>query len=80
MNAPSHADVVEKFKGLLNGSLSRESVATWAQKWVIADDPPRMDPKLWEALKFLMGVDLIATDRPYLFMAADFEVQLAKLS
>lgn len=79
MDAPSHSEVVAKFRDLIQNSASREDVATWAQKWIIADNPPKMDRRIWEALKFLTGADLISTDRPYLYSTADFERELATL-
>jgi hypothetical protein len=79
MDTPSRSEVIDKVRLLIQESASREEVATWAVKWVIADHPPDMDHTVWEALKFLSGVDLISTDRPYLFMVEDFERELAML-
>jgi len=79
MNAPSRSEVTEKFQQLLQEVASREGVATWAQKWVIADNPTDMEKDIWEALQFLASADLISTDRPYLYSAQDFERELAKL-
>lgn len=79
MDAPSRSEVVAKFRQLIEESASREEVATWAQKWVIADNPPGMEKDVWEALQFLTGADLISTDRPYLYSAEDFQRELAKL-
>lgn len=78
MNAPSRSEVLAKFLQLIEESASRKEVATWAQKWVIADNLPDMEQDVWEAVTFLAGVDLISTDRPYLFMKLDFECELAK--
>lgn len=79
MNAPSRSEVAEKFRELIQESASREEVATWAQKWVIADKPPRMEKDIWDALQFLMSADLISIDRPYLYSTQDFERELSKL-
>jgi len=79
MHAPSRSEVVAKFRQLIRGPSSREEVATWAEKWVIVDNPPCMEADLWEALKFLAGADLISTDRPFLYSTQDFECELAKL-
>ena len=79
MNAPTRSEVVAKFRQLIEESAPREEIATWAQKWVIADNPPDMEKDVWEAVTFLAGADLISTDRPYLFMKVDFECELAKL-
>lgn len=79
MNAPSRSEVVAKFRQLIQESTSREEVATWAQKWVIADNPPKMEKDVWEALQFLTSADLISTDRPFLYSTQDFERELAKL-
>ncbi len=79
MKAPSRSEVIAKLNQLVQESASREEVATWAQKWVIADNPPDMEKEVWESLQFLTGVDLISTDRPYLYSVQDFEGELAKL-
>ena len=79
INVPSYSEVIERLKQLIQESVSREEIATWAQKWVIADNPPDMDERLWRALKFIAGADLISTDRPYLYSTQDFEQELAKL-
>jgi hypothetical protein len=79
MDAPARSEVVARFRQLIEESAPREEVATWAQKWVIADNPPDMEKDVWEALQFLAGADLISTDRPHLYSAQDFERELAKL-
>ena len=79
MNAPSRFEVVAKFQQLIQESTSREEVATWAQKWVIADNPPKIEEDVWEALQFLTGADLISTDRPFLYSKEDFEREMSKL-
>jgi hypothetical protein len=45
--------------------------------WVIAGDVD--DKVLWDALVKLGGVDLISTDRPYLYMNEDFYLWLENL-
>lgn len=79
MNTPSRSEVIEKFQQLIQESASREEVATWAQKWVIVDNPPDMEKGVWDALQFLTGADLVSTDRPYLYSAQDFERELGNL-
>jgi len=79
MNPPSRSEIIEKFQALIRGELSREAVASWAQPWIIADTPPRMDDDLWEALSFLVSVDMISTDRPYLYSTEDFISRLDQL-
>lgn len=79
MNAPSRSEVIEKLRQLIRESVSREETATWAQKWVIANDPPDMEKDVWEAVTFLASVDFISTDRPYLYSIQDFERELVKL-
>ena len=78
MSPPSRSAVIKKLEQLVEESVSRELVATWAQKWVIADNPPNMPKELWEALSFLTGADLISLDRPFLYTTRDFENELAK--
>ena len=80
MNVPTKAMVIEKFRLLIQGEISREDAETWAEKWVVADNPPDIDKKIWDALCFLTMVGTISTDRPYLYGIEDFETALAKLS
>ena len=79
MNAPFRSEIIEKLDHLIQQSESREEVATWAQKWVIADNPPEMERDIWEAIQFLASADIISTDRPYLYSVQDFERELARL-
>jgi hypothetical protein len=76
---PSTEDVEVWLVGLIDGSLTREQVAAWAQQWVYADEPGVEDPRVWDALEALANADAISTDRPYLFNVADFKGWLEEL-
>ncbi|NOY55279.1 MAG: DNA-binding protein [Actinobacteria bacterium] len=69
---PSQADIRDMLRGLLAGSLSREEVSRWAQRWVGAVDPGIDDPVVWRALTRLGGVDLRASTDEYLYYDPDF--------
>ena len=79
MDAPTRAEVVAKFRQVIDGSVSREVASSWAEQWIIMDDPPDMDRDIWEALDFLGGVDMITTDRPYLYVMEDIVAALDQL-
>ena len=80
MTQPSRGEVSLQLQYLLDGSSSREEVAAWAML-ILNDDNIRVcDAVVLEALKFLGGADLMSTDRPYLYMEADFASELAKLN
>ena len=76
---PTLADVVERLRGLVLGTMDRESVAEWAGFWVGQKAPPIPDPKLWHAVERLSGADMISTDRPFLYDKEDFEQWLKDL-
>jgi vacuolar-type H+-ATPase subunit B/Vma2 len=79
MTEPSRTEVSKKLQALIDKSLTREDAAAWAVS-LLNDDSIRIrDEAVLDALKFLGGVDLISTDRPYLYMEADFEQELARL-
>ena len=79
MESPSKSEVVEKLRSLASGTASREDVSRWAEKWVAAGTPPRMERNLWDAVKFLYSADAISLDRPYLYDVEDFQRELVKL-
>jgi hypothetical protein len=61
----STSEVSAAFRELINGTRSREEVASWASRIRDADDteglqyvPPSAEVVLWDALEFLIGVDL----------------------
>ena len=76
----SNMEVASAFRDLMNGSRSREDVASWASRVRAADDadgieyfPPSAESAIWAALEFLMGVDLRDGPQSYLHTEQDFE-------
>ncbi len=72
-------DVKVAFDDLIEERKSREELANWALKLQIADDnqaleydPPKGEPKIWEGILYLMGVDLKDTDSSYLHSIESF--------
>jgi hypothetical protein len=76
----STEDVTAAFLDLLSGARSREDVANWAHRVRVADDaegirydPPAAESAIWDALEFLIGVDLKDGPDSYLHNQQDFE-------
>lgn len=72
--------VAAAFRDLLTGFRSREDVAGWASSVRAADDtegiqyePPTAESAIWQALEFLMGVDIKDGPDSYLHNHEDFE-------
>ena len=72
-------DVSGVFDRLINGSITREAAAEWAQKAMSADDigeltcyPKTEESRIWSAISYLSGVDLRASPEEYLHVIADF--------
>lgn len=77
---PPTADAVrEKIVDMLAVRISRESAASWAEQWVMADDPVVEDRDVWRALKRLAGADSRVSPQDYLFSEPDFHQWLADL-
>ena len=78
MTPPTRTEVAQVLRGLLAGTLARSEASRWAEPWVIGD--ARIgDEVVWSALELLGAADLISSDRPYLYEAADFENSLSQL-
>lgn len=69
---PTREQIESMFLDLLGGRLSRDRVVWWAGQWVFGNPSEDIDPAVWDALKLLAMVDLITTDRPYLYVENDF--------
>ena len=76
----SSADIVKAFQDLLAELRTREDIASWASLVRASDDaerliysPPAAQAAIWEALEFLMGVDLKDAPDSYLHNREDFE-------
>lgn len=73
-------DIAIAFRDLRDGVRSREDVAQWASAVRAADDaegiqyePPAAGPAIWDALEFLIGVDLKDAPDSYLHGQKDFD-------
>jgi hypothetical protein len=88
----SVAEVQEVLALLIQEKLSKEQASDWAhQRWLLADKgalsymPPEAEPRLWDAILFLLGVDMQVSPDDYLHSTPDiaeyfrkFEWQVAK--
>jgi len=75
----SAREVATAFRDLMTGARPREEVASWAARVRAADDaggleyvPPTAEAAIWDALEFLMGVDLKDGPNSYLHNEQDF--------
>jgi hypothetical protein len=71
--------ISQRFDALIQGTESREQIEDWAQIRMKACDartlrykPPNDETRLWDAIKYLLGVGL-KTEQGYLFSNADFQ-------
>jgi len=76
----STKDVSAALQDLMTGGRSREEIASWAREVRAAEDrddleysPKSAEESIWDALEFLMGVDLKVAAETYLHGRADFE-------
>jgi hypothetical protein len=72
-------EINEAFNDLIQNKKSREEIAFWASQRLFADDsgnlefsPKEEEEKIWEAIKYLMGVDLLDNDGSYLHSIDNF--------
>lgn len=85
LSAPSKKEVQAKLLALILGDGSREEVASWAESWIIQDDPQVDDAMVWRTLDRLSGADMISFDQPsraalpYLYDESDFRDWLEEL-
>ena len=75
----TRSDISAAFDDLSSGARTRESIAVWASSLLKADDdgslvlqPASDRSALWEAVKYLVGVDLRHTPQEYLHSLDDF--------
>ncbi len=71
--------IKQAFDFLIKEKKSREELASWAQKFQLAEDdgeleydPPSEEDKIWDGIEYLMGVDLKDTDGSYLHTIESF--------
>ncbi len=72
-------EIKEKFKQLIDGKIPRELIAKWAKERQIAEDNDQLEympfeekNRLWRAILYLMGVDLLDMDGSYLHSISSF--------
>ena len=70
---------LENIKKLKAGKMSRKEVSNWATSLLIDDDLYIENEKLYSALELIGGLDLVSTDRPYLFEQKDINKCLEDL-
>jgi hypothetical protein len=75
----SLADISEAFNALASNSRSREDIAAWASEVQKAHDAQRLsfspsesERQIWQAIRYLIGVDLKTSSTEYLHNTDDF--------
>lgn len=80
MNALSlRQELQQKIVSLLDSSMSREEVSSWAMRLINDGEGVVSDPVAWEVLTALGGADLHGFERPYLYGEEDFAAWKAML-
>ena len=78
-NLISLSDVSIAFDELISGSKSREEISDWAERMMNAQDerslrydPADLQPTIWKAVLYLLGVDLKDSPTSYQHTTEDF--------
>jgi hypothetical protein len=74
MTFPSRADTEARLAELVEGTLTPEEAADWARPFVVDESThsDSMDWPVWQALKHLLGADLLSTPSEYLHGRDDY--------
>jgi len=77
---PTIEEVITKLKMVLEGKLTREEVASWAEKYVLDDtlDIHIKDKKLWDLLDFVSAFDIKVSPEKYLYREEDIKYWIRK--
>lgn len=72
-------EIKQAFNSLIEGKKPREELSNWAQKLLFAEDdgnlkydPPSEEARIWNSIKYLIGVDLKDFDGNYLHSKENF--------
>lgn len=72
-------DIARALDALLSGTMSREAMAGWAEDLrrkadagLLECEPPSAKERIWEAILYLIGVDLKVSPTEYLHDRGDF--------
>ena len=76
---PTRIQTIQILEKLISGSIDRDEVSSWAEKYYLDDSFLCTDQSLMNLLENLMSVNLIGSDRPYLYTNEDFEAWLKEI-
>ena len=72
-------EIIHAFDDLIREKKSREEIASWALKLLLSNDesdliyePSSEEKKIWDAIKYLTGVDLKNSPKSYFHSIDDF--------
>lgn len=80
MGQPAKEEIIYKLNMILQGKLSREEVADWAEEYVMQDEPNIEDDIVWDFLQVVSGVDLKDSPEEYLHVEQDIKDWITKYS
>ncbi|MEO2076626.1 MAG: hypothetical protein ABGX20_14750 [Bacillus sp. (in: firmicutes)] len=71
MEQPTLREIIDRLQAVLDGQLTREEVADWASRYVMADDLTIHDEIVWDFIQILSGIDLLDSPTSYLHDEGD---------
>ncbi len=77
MGKPTIKEIVKRLNRVLEGTLTREEVSTWAETWtrsfLDADGLKESDLTIWKYLDVVSGIDLKDSPTEYLHIEEDIK-------
>lgn len=77
MEKPTIKEIVKRLNMVLDGTLTREEVSTWAETWtrlfMDADGLKESDLTIWKYLDVVSGIDLKDSPTEYLHIEEDIK-------
>lgn len=70
---PTIQDIQNRLMSVLNGKMSREAIADWANIYVLQEDPMVNDEQVWKLLTILSGIDIKDSPTDYLHTEEDIK-------
>jgi hypothetical protein len=77
---PTVESLIKKLQLVLDGKLSRETVADWALTFVMDDEPNIEDEVIWELLQIISGIDIKESPAEYLHAEEDIKEWIIKFN
>ena len=75
---PNTKQLLEYLNLILDNKISRETVANYADQYILEDIPSIDDKKTWELITILSGIDTKITETEYLYSNEDIKDWIKK--